>query len=94
MKEVIRHLGDLADKLEEAIREMQAPAVWNDLQNRAERNAGEYNADGTCKMNQMFYKDARAYCAICGKDWQEHVCTQGCGRLRSTQTSFCDECSN
>lgn len=93
MKKVIEHLEGLNARLDDALREMQGPAIWNDLANRAERNSGEYNADGSCKMNQLFYKGARAYCAICGLDWNQHVCTQGCGRLRSERSSFCDECT-
>lgn len=75
MQKVIQHLEGLNAKLDDALREMQGPAVWNELQNRAERNSDDQEA--RCKRGACLTRDAVYHgdgipstCAFCGKPGQ------------------------
>lgn len=72
MKEVIAHLESISRNLDEALRDMQGPAVWNDLANRANRNASEQEARckrGACYTADCYYVDEKtAVCQFCDTD--------------------------
>ena len=89
MKQVIAHLERISQNLDDALRAMQGPAVWNDLANRAERNADEYRDDnGACKGN-LFWNDSK--CQNCSESWTSHVCTR-CGVNPRRTSGWCEMC--
>ena len=72
MKKVIEHLESISKNLDDALRAMQGPAIWNDLANRAERNADESEARckrGAClTVDSVYHGDGvPSTCGHCGK---------------------------
>ena len=45
-----------------------------------------------CRMNQLFYRGAEAFCAEDGKTWTEHCCTRCQSGNRIQGWSFCLDC--